>query len=151
MTRKSSKVDSFKQLTWDDLHEWAGSRVFSRGQGYQRSHRVQELAQTQTEGLIAWVQGEHRYATRVTLEDGELTSTCTCPYRACCKHAVAVVLEYLDRLKKNLEIPKVTEKDKRLVLLDESADEDSCDCEVSDLDEDLMGKPDAEVFCMLDL
>ena len=129
MAPKTSKSDLFKQLTWDDLHEWAGSRVFSRGQGYQRSHRVQELAQTQTGGLVAWVQGGHRYATQVDFEDGDLTSTCTCPYGVSCKHAVAVVLEYLDRLRKNLEIPKITEKDQRLVLLDESVDQDSWDNE----------------------
>ena len=116
MTRNSSKVDSFKELTWDDLHEWAGSRVFSRGQGYQRSRRVQELVKTQTGGLIAWVQGEHRYATQVDFEDGDLISMCTCPYGVSCKHAVAVVLEYLDRFKKNLEIPKITDKDKRLCV-----------------------------------
>ena len=122
-------MESFQQLTWDDLHEWAGSRVLSRGQSYQRSHRVQELAQTQIGELIAWVQGEKRYATRIALEDGELTSTCTCPYGACCKHAVAVVLECLDRLKKGLEIPKIGERDKRLALLDGAADEDSWDDE----------------------
>ena len=89
MTQKTSKANLFKQLTWDDLQEWAGGRVLSRGQSYQRSRRVQDLVQTPSGGLVAWVQGEARYATRVDYEDGELISACTCPYGSTCKHAVA--------------------------------------------------------------
>ena len=58
MVRKKLKTGLFKELTWENLEEWAGSRVLSRGQSYQRSHRVQELAQTQSGELVAWVQGE---------------------------------------------------------------------------------------------
>ena len=124
MNRKISKTDLFKQLTWDDLEQWAGSRVLSRGQSYQRSHRVKELVQTQTGALIAWVHGGQRYATEVDFEHGELISVCTCPYGNNCKHAVAVVLEYLDCLKKNLEIPQITGQDKRIALLQGMDEED---------------------------
>jgi uncharacterized Zn finger protein len=117
MTRKNPKSDLLKQLTWDDLEAWAGSRVLSRGQGYQRSRRVEGLAQTQKGEIVAWVQGGKRYATLVDFEDGELVSTCTCPYGATCKHAVAVMLEYLDQLKKNIEVPIIDEQDQRLLLL----------------------------------
>ena len=55
MVQNTSKMDSFKELTWDDLQEWAGGRVLSRGQSYQRSHHVQELAQTKSGELIARV------------------------------------------------------------------------------------------------
>jgi hypothetical protein len=51
MPAKTSKGILFKELTWDDLEEWVGSRVLSRGQSY-RSHR-EELVQTRMEGLIA--------------------------------------------------------------------------------------------------
>ena len=124
MNRKISKADLLKQLTWDDLEQWAGSRVLSRGQSYQRSHRVKELVQTQTGALIAWVHGGQRYATEVDFEHGELISVCTCPYGNNCKHAVAVVLEYLDCLKKNLEIPQITGQDKRIALLQGMDEED---------------------------
>ena len=127
MSRKTSKIDLFARLTWDDLDEWAGSRVLSRGQSYQRSHRVQELAQTESGELVAWVQGEKRYATQVDFKGGELISTCTCPYGGTCKHAVAVVIEYLECLKKNMEVPKTAEQDKRLLLLKKTGDEDEWD------------------------
>jgi len=125
MTRKNPKSDLLKQLTWDDLEEWTGSRVLGRGQSYQRSRRVEGLAQTQKGEIVAWVQGGKRYATLVDFEDGELVSTCTCPYGATCKHAVALVLEYLDQLKKNIEVPKIDEHDRRLLLLKNFPDDEA--------------------------
>ena len=79
MAGKTSKEDFFKELSWDGLQEWAGSRILSRGQSYQRSHQVKDLVLTKTGGLLAWVQGGERYATLIDFEDGELVSTCTCP------------------------------------------------------------------------
>jgi len=106
----------FKQLTWGDIKAWAGTNVTSRGQSYQRNHRVKELACASNGGLIAWVEGTKMYATLVDIEDEELTSACTCPYGGVCKHAVAVVLEYLDKLNKNIPVPTVAEGDPRLTL-----------------------------------
>ena len=124
MTRATSESDLFKQLTWEDLQAWAGSRVLSRGQSYQRSHRVKDLARTETGALISWVHGGARYASLVDFEEGDLISSCTCPYGATCKHAVAVVLEYLDHLKKNIPIQKISKEDERLLLLNGALDED---------------------------
>jgi len=125
MKKEPSKRDLFERLDWDDLDQWAGSKILSRGQGYQRSHWVKELAQTQTGALVAWVYGGQKYATEVDFEDGELISVCTCPYGDNCKHAVAVVLEYRDHLKKNREVPQITGQDQRVALLQGFADEES--------------------------
>jgi uncharacterized Zn finger protein len=133
MKKESSKRDLFERLDWDDIEQWAGSRILCRGEGYQRSHRVKELAQTQTGALVAWVHGGQKYATEVDFEDGELISVCTCPYGNNCKHAVAVVLEYLDHLKKNREVPQITGQDQRVALLQGFADEE--DREVDDEEE----------------
>jgi uncharacterized Zn finger protein len=115
---KHPKAEAFKQLTWDDIKAWAGINVTSRGQSYQRSHRVQELACTSNGGLVAWVKGAKTYATLVNIEEEELTSACTCPYGDVCKHAVAVVLEYLEKLNQNIQVPTVAEGDPRLTLLE---------------------------------
>jgi uncharacterized Zn finger protein len=120
---KHPKADIFKQLTWGDIKAWAGINVTSRGQSYQRSHRVQELACTSSGGLVAWVKGTKTYATLVDIEEEELTSACTCPYEDVCKHAVAVVLEYLERLNQNIQVPTVTEGDPRLTLLESTQEE----------------------------
>ena len=137
MKEGALKRDLFEKLSWHDLEQWAGSRVLSRGQGYHRDHRVQGLAQTQTSGIIAWVQGGQRYATEVDFEDGELISVCTCPYGNNCKHAVAVVLEYLDHLKKNLEIPQITEQDARIALLEGFTDDEDIEDDYDEEEEEV--------------
>lgn len=120
---KRPKADIFKQLTWGDIKAWAGVNITSRGQSYQRSHRVQELAFTPGGGLVAWVKGTERYATVVGIEEEELTSACTCPYEDVCKHAVAVVLEYLEKLRQNIQVPTIAEGDPRLTLLENAQEE----------------------------
>jgi uncharacterized Zn finger protein len=113
----------WRQITWDHLEEWAGPRSVQRGRSYQRSKRVKKLASTDDGGLVAWVQGTHRYATQVDIEgkaDGEpaLASRCTCPVGMQCKHAVAVIVEYLDALQHGREVTKASGSDRRLRLLE---------------------------------
>ncbi|MDN5941049.1 MAG: SWIM zinc finger family protein [Nitrospira sp.] len=131
VVQKHSQADPLKNLTWDDLQEWAGAAMLSRGQRYQRSGQVHDLARISRGGLVAWVQGTHRYATMVESEDNVLNTACTCPYGGICKHAVAVVLDYLEQVKQNRAIPILTEQDHRLRLL-----EDSVDTEEKDEEED---------------
>ncbi len=117
--KKKGQADPFADLTWDDLEEWAGGKVVSRGQQYQRQGRVSDLARTSDGGLLAWVSGTRRYATKVIMEEGgRPDSVCTCPYGVHCKHGVAIVLEYLERIKENQSIPRASEDDDRLVLLE---------------------------------
>ena len=84
MPRKKSSVDPFAGLTWEDLEDWAGSRIVKRGRSYQQSGSVSDLARTADGGLIAWVQGSRRYASMVAFDGGELDSDCTCPYGFVC-------------------------------------------------------------------
>src|SRR4030042_6301735 len=137
MKKESLEKDLFEKLGWDDLEQWAGSRVLSRVQGYQRSHRIKDLVQTQTGSLVAWVHGGQRYATEVDFEDGELISVCTCPYGNNCKHAVAVVLEYLDYLKKNIDIPQITGQDPRITLLEGFTDDEDIEDDYDEEEEEV--------------
>jgi uncharacterized Zn finger protein len=102
------QADPFEELTWSDLTVWAGSKIVSRGKSYQQSGYVKDLACTTDGSLVAWVEGTERYATQVFFEDDELESDCTCPYWDTYKHAV--VVEYLEKLKKKTKIPKATKK-----------------------------------------
>jgi len=105
MPKKKPKLDRFADLTWNDLEEWAGNRIVSRGKNYQGQGRVCDLAVTEDHGLIAWVDGTERYATKVIMEDDGLPEAiCTCPFKLDCKHAVAVVIEFLKRIENNLSI-----------------------------------------------
>lgn len=135
MAPKHNQADPFEELTWNDLTAWAGSKIVSRGKSYQRSGYVKDLACTTDGSLIAWVEGTERYATQVFFEDDELESDCTCPYWDTCKHAVAVVVEYLEQLKKKAKIPKTTKKDRRVKLLKEFFDDEPGFDEDDDFDD----------------
>ena len=137
-TKKVDKVDEnpFAKLTWDDLSSWAGSTIMDRGRSYKQNNHVRDLAFTPSNALIAWVDGTERYATTVEMQNGELASDCSCPYGATCKHAVAVVLEYLDYLKNKKTLPKVGQDDKRLQILSEDYEDNYSEDEDDDYDDD---------------
>jgi uncharacterized Zn finger protein len=158
MPNKKTLIDRFSDLTWDDIETWAGGKIVSRGQNYQRQGRVSDLAVTDDGGLIAWVDGSARYATRVFMdEDGLPDSICTCPYEWVCKHAVAVVIEYLKRVENNRSVPKAKQEDARLKLLaDEDRDAEPDDAENGmsealrqDIDAFLQGKTKAQLIDLI--
>lgn len=114
------KKNPFAVLTWKDLESWVGLTTLSRGKAYQKSSAVQDLAVAGKARIIAWVQGTKRYATEVEIIGGEPNSGCTCPVGIGCKHGVAVLLEYIEALKQNKEVPQINPEDPRLTLLDEA-------------------------------
>lgn len=113
---------TFGDLTWDDLADWAGDRIVGRGKSYRR--RVEDLCVTADGSLLAWVEGRDRYATTVSMtSEGTLSSQCTCPYSwGPCKHAVAVIVAYLDAMKKKQAPPQPEADDERLSELAEAQD-----------------------------
>jgi uncharacterized Zn finger protein len=120
VSKKANK--DFQNLTWFDLQSWAGSKVVSRGKSYQQNKLVEDLAITQSGDLVAWVTGSTTYATKVSFDEGSLASACTCPYYGACKHAVALILEYLDCIENNRNVPPAFKNDERLLLLDEGSE-----------------------------
>jgi uncharacterized Zn finger protein len=111
------------KLTWNDLTDWAGSRTVSRGRSYQQNGDVKGLCVSGAGILLAWVRGGRRYATRVHLDltrhrrSDRIVSRCSCPVGVACKHAVAVVLEYLEAMEKGAEVPEAPEGDERWAVL----------------------------------
>jgi uncharacterized Zn finger protein len=149
---KVSRSEGWNALSWDDLTEWAGSRSVERGRAYQRQGRVHDLAISEDGWLLATVTGGERYAAIVWCEQSAkkgsaLHSRCTCPVGASgCKHAVAVVAEYLERLGEGAETPVANQDDERWEMLaDESGEEDDDD-EADDLDMDSEDDDKEEVF-----
>lgn len=124
MSEKGKDKNLFQDLTWSDLEQWAGNKTLSRGRDYQRDHRVRDLRKTKEGHLIAWVQGGRRYATQVSSEGRDLKSVCDCPVGRTCKHAVAVVLEYLEYVKKGKSVPPAEAGDGRIEVLENREDED---------------------------
>ncbi|MFH1037153.1 MAG: SWIM zinc finger family protein [PVC group bacterium] len=113
-------IMTFADLTWEDLKDWAGDRVVSRSKSYKRA--VEDLRVTADGALLAWVQGGDRYATLARMDAaGKLSSECTCPYSwGPCKHAVAVILAYLDAAKNMLTPPPADPDDERFAELAEA-------------------------------
>jgi uncharacterized Zn finger protein len=115
----SSQSPFFAGLTFDILAVWAGEAVFQRGFAYNKSGKVSNIALTPEGGLLATVDGTQKYTTLIFLEKGgEMASTCTCPYGARCKHAVAVACAGITLLAAKTPIPLATADDNRLFDVD---------------------------------
>ena len=120
----SELIDYLKTLTLDDVQEWAGEKIYGRGKGMVK--KVSGLALTINDALSAKVKGTEEYDTEVYLEDGELTSFCSCPYEyGECKHAVAVILAAAKQLNSGKDIPQddmlaATPRDIELSIVDNS-------------------------------
>ncbi|MGA2250346.1 SWIM zinc finger family protein [Terracidiphilus sp.] len=138
--RVKSRNSGWAALTWDDLVEWAGERSVSRGRAYQGQGRVDDLAIAEDGRLLATVAGGDRYAVTVwcdseTKKGVALDSRCACPVgHAGCKHAVAVVAEYLDLLERGAEIPAAEPDDERWEVLsgDGGTDDDADEADEAD-------------------
>ena len=147
--RSPSAVSRWPSLTWDDLESWAGSRSVARGRTYQRKGRVQDLAISKDGRLLATVQGQEVYVTSVWLQtaskakgDGPVQSRCTCPvgYDGC-KHAVAVVAEYLQMLADENEVGSAPPDDARWARLTDDDDDDDRYDDYDDADDDATNIP----------
>ena len=140
-TKPEEPIDPFTELTWDDLEEWAGSRIVARGRSYQRRGAVRDLQRDEEGALVAWVAGSRLYAARVSIEGSkDLLCECTCPYWTTCKHAVAVVVEYLEMTKKGTAVAPVEADDPRLEELNAITEADDEPLEF-DVEEDLEEEP----------
>ena len=130
-------------LTLDDLREWAGAKILSRGKSYVRN--VKGLCRMADGALAAWVSGNEKYAVSVRVKpDAGFEYSCTCPYDwGACKHAVAVVLAAAEHVKQKKDIPLLDEEDDLFQTLfgnsDDGYEDDGCeeDDEWDEEDEEL--------------
>jgi uncharacterized Zn finger protein len=85
-------------LSEDQVRAWADSRSFSRGQSYARSDAVvNPRIQGTTLKAECWGSADEPYRVEVTLSEGGIAfATCSCPVTLQCKHAVAVLLTWLN-------------------------------------------------------
>lgn len=122
----------WSRLTWNDLETWSDRRSVERGRTYQRGGRVRKLGIAADGRLLAEVTGGDLYVTSVwqtkQKSRGGVESQCSCPLGISgCKHAVAVVAEYLSLIAGNRPVPLVADDDPRweaLADLDDSDEDD---------------------------
>ncbi len=113
-----------RELTFDELHDWAGEKILTRGKGCVK--QVDQLSHTEGNTLVAWVTGRERYVTSVRADEaGNFEYFCTCPYSwGPCKHAVAVILAAVEYVKRKETIPLLDEDNDLYEALYEDAEED---------------------------
>lgn len=111
MPSESKNSDSFKELKWSDLQDWAGGKATAKGIKYQEEERVKEIKRTPEGNLVARVEGTNDYFTEIFLKEGKLSSICTCPVGHDCKHGVAAILEYLELAEQGEDVPVASEDD----------------------------------------
>jgi uncharacterized Zn finger protein len=110
--------DFFRELTWGDLVVWAGKDIVTVGRNFQLEGRVKKISTTDTGGLLAWVDEEDLYVTRVESDSAEIISECTCNQNENpCAHAIALIIEFIVCLKRNMNIPTAKSNDRRFFLL----------------------------------
>lgn len=111
--QQNALAKSWTSLTWNDLEAWIDSRSVSRGREYQRRQHVKNLVISERGHLLASVLGGALYTSSVWLSGDSIQSQCTCPVGIACKHAVAVVAEYLELVANKKAIPASDPADPR--------------------------------------
>jgi len=88
-------------LTRDQIHAFAGAKIFERGEKYFVGELVDDL-EIDSDGIAtARVEGTDTYKVEIWEEEGDVGAVCDCPYDGYpCKHTVAVLLAYLDHATK---------------------------------------------------
>ncbi len=88
------------EYTKDSVKQWAGNKIYQRGEDYARQEMAEQLEyDAETDTIRANVIGSgDEYDVEVSARSGSLTATCTCPYDGWpCKHIVAVMLTFLEQ------------------------------------------------------
>lgn len=69
--------------------------IFRQGLDYFKDGRV-VLKDVDKLSVLASVNGTYPYVVRLNVDGSSFSSTCTCPYKYVCKHAVSVALKVID-------------------------------------------------------
>ena len=86
-----------KNLTENQIKQFAGSTIYARGYNYYKDGRVEELIyQPDQEKIQAMVSGSYgSYGVTVQLIKNTIKASCECPYEGYpCKHVVATLLAF---------------------------------------------------------
>ncbi len=78
-----------------DLKDKVPDIIFRQGLDYFKDGRV-KIEKRDNLSVHAVVTGTYPYKTNLMVDGSSFSSTCTCPYKYVCKHAVAVALKVID-------------------------------------------------------
>lgn len=78
-----------------DLKDKVPDIIFRQGLGYFKDGRV-NIKSKDGLSVVAVVTGTYPYNTKLSVDGDSFISSCTCPYKYTCKHAVAVALKVIE-------------------------------------------------------
>jgi len=114
----NAAFNQFRELKWVELTLWEGKKSVSEGRECYQRKEVRQLSLIKTGGILAWVEAEELFATRVEYDQGDFYSECTCnPIENTCMHSIAVIIEFIVHLKKKIDLPLAKSNDERFFLL----------------------------------
>ncbi|MDR0796146.1 MAG: SWIM zinc finger family protein [Tannerella sp.] len=103
-TSKQSLSDFFDSLSEDDIQDCCSPTIYQRGADYYDADDVYQATYNKEKTLLkAIVSGNKEYAITISLGNGSVSGSCTCPYDGVCKHLVAALLFASDMFEIEIE------------------------------------------------
>src|SRR3989344_4864466 len=94
------KMDRINDIRIEDIEELFDSEIFGRGEEYFEEGLVKDIELIDDKTLIGTVIGNDKYKVTISIDsDGEIVCDCTCPCDFNCKHAVALLLKWVNEKK----------------------------------------------------
>lgn len=121
-------MKSLHEITIEDVQALFDSTILSRGEEYADEGNVQHVECINSHVLSAKVRGNQKYNVTISIDsEGDIICNCSCPCEFNCKHAAAVLLEWLERKDKHAESTsqssQTNEKNISLILAKKSKQE----------------------------
>ena len=87
---------SIKDITIEDVQDLFDSIIFLRGEEYFDSGCVKSIEPLDSSTITGVVRGSQNYSVSIVINsDGEIACECSCPCDFNCKHAAALLLEWM--------------------------------------------------------
>jgi len=94
------KMNTLNDIRIEDIEELFDSEIFGRGEEYFEEGLVKDIELIDDKTLIGTVIGNDKYKVTISIDsDGEIVCDCTCPCDFNCKHAVALLLKWVNEKK----------------------------------------------------
>jgi len=90
-------MNSINDIKIEDVEELFDNEIFGRGEEYFDEGLVKDMELIDDKTLIGTVIGNNKYKVTISIDsDGDIVCDCTCPCDFSCKHAVALLLRWVD-------------------------------------------------------
>ena len=92
-TDEKNLTDFFETISEEDIQECCDLKIYHRGIEYYNNSNVREVIyDSSIKVLKTEVEGNSNYIVKITLDQGEVSGSCSCPYGDVCKHIIATLL-----------------------------------------------------------